>query len=212
MAKDIIVIGNGGHAKVLLDALYLNKQSIIGFTEQQSEGKKDISGLPLLGNDEIILSKDPDEILLVIGIGSITVTEKRKRIYERFAQKGYEFASVLHPSAIVSKNALLGEGVQIMAGAILQNGCYIGNNTIINTRAAIDHDCHIGNHVHIAPGVILSGGVYVGDNSHIGTGAVVIQGIKIGSNVMVAAGSVVVRDIPDGRSVRGNPARQVGQA
>ena len=120
---------------------------------------------------------------------------------------GYDFSTVIHPSAVVTSDVILGEGSQGMSGEVIQPGSHIGCNTIINTRASVDHDCIIGDHVHISPGVTLSGGVDIGAGSHIGTGATLIQGISIGCGCLVAAGAVVVKDITDGEMVRGVPAR-----
>lgn len=211
MYKGYVIIGIGGHARVLLEAMKLNRYNILGFTALQSEPNERIMGIPILGKDDIIYNYDSGSIFLVNGIGSVKVSTKRMRIYERFTGAGYRFGIVVHPSAVVSKSALIDDGAQIMAGAIIQTACQIGKNTIINTGASIDHDSLVGNHVHVAPGVIISGGCTIGDNSHLGTGAIVVQGIKIGANAMIGAGSVVVKDVPDGAQVRGNPARLVGE-
>jgi UDP-perosamine 4-acetyltransferase len=103
----------------------------------------------------------------------------------------------------------LGEGVQIMAGTVVQPGSKIGDNTILNTRSSVDHDCEIGAHVHIAPGVTLSGGVRVHDDAHIGAGAVLIQGVEVGASSLVAAGSVVIHAVPANTRVAGMPARKL---
>ena len=102
-----------------------------------------------------------------------------------------------------------GEGVQLMAGAVIQPNVSIGENTLINTSASIDHDCQIGAHVHIAPGTVLSGNVCVQDETHIGTSATVIQNIKIGTKCTIGAGSVVVKNISDRTLAIGTPAREV---
>lgn len=170
-----------------------------------------IAGIPVLGNDDAIRNYAPDSVDLVNGIGSVILPEKRKAIYVKFKNAGYSFASVIHPSATVMEDVQLGEGVQIMAGAIVQTGCAIGENTIINTGAVVDHDCVIDTHVHIASGAVLSGGVEIGTMSHIGTGATIVQGIKISERVVVGAGAVVIKDIAPGKKVAGNPAKEIHQ-
>jgi len=203
----IIVIGAGGHAKVLLDTLLNQEQGIIGIVDKEiSTLEKELLGIRIIGTDDFVLHYQTEKILLVNGIGSIKNTSIRKYIYDQFKEKGYSFANVIHSSAIIAKDVTLSEGVQVMAGGIIQTGSTIGPNTIINTRSSIDHDCKIGAHVHIAPGVIISGGVEIGDGVHIGTGAVLIQGIKIGSNSLVGAGSVVIRDVIAETTVIGVPA------
>ena len=133
----------------------------------------------------------------------------RRKLFESFKAKGYFFASVQHPSAIVSKGAFLLEGVQIMAGAILQIGCTVGDNSIINTKASVDHDTVIGSHVHIAPGVTLCGNVRIENCVHIGSGATIIQNIQICQDSTVGAGSLVIRNISANSLVFGVPAKEV---
>ncbi len=208
MSLPVILTGAGGHAKVLVDALRVAGREIKGILlPDKSLWGTSIWGIPVVGDDDCIDRYRIDEIEIVNGIGSIRDPSTRKNVFTKMKNKGFCFATVVHPSAVVSVESSSREGTQIMAGAIIQAGCEIGRNVIINTGAIVDHDCHIGDHVHLAPGVSISGGVMVGAGTHIGTGASVIQGITIGESVVVAAGSVVTQDIADGVQVRGIPAR-----
>jgi len=209
MNAPVIVIGAGGHAKVLIDALLVNCLEVLGATDTDpAQLDRCFCGVRVLGDDSILLRYPCDAIRLVNGLGSVDSTVRRQRIYKKYKNLGYSFETIVHPSAVVSKDVKLSEGVQVMAGAIIQAGSSIGENTIINTRATVDHDCEIGAHVHLAPGAILSGGVKVGTGTHIGTGAVVIQNIRLGQNNLVGAGSVVVRNVSDDKKVIGVPARE----
>lgn len=206
----LLVIGAGGHARVLIDALLIQSATIFGITDPEKEiGYEVVEGVRVLGSDEIIFNYLPDSIVLVNGLGSVKTTTARQKIFELFKSKGYFFERVIHPSAIIARNVELTEGVQIMAGSIIQTGGYIGQNTIVNTGSRVDHDCYIGSHVHLAPGVTLSGGVRVNNGVHIGTGTTVIQGVQIGSNSLVGAGSLVLKDVPENVTVVGTPARVV---
>jgi len=218
LSKPIIILGAGGHARVLADALLPLEISV--FTDSNPlKVDSPLHHAAVLGGDDVALAYSPDDIQLVNGVGSVGIaigkkgaaldTLGRVTLFKRFRAAGYRFLNVIHPSAIIAPDVALGEGVQIMAGAVLQTGTSIGDNTIVNTRASIDHDCHIGAHVHIAPGAVLSGGVTVGDYVHVGAGATIVQGIHIGANCMIAAGAVVIRDIPAGESVIGVPAKEV---
>ena len=208
--KPVILLGAGGHAKVLLDILLDRNAEIIGIAEKDGAVRSpDLYGIPVIGSDSDIAGYSPDEIELVNGIGSIAFTALRQRIFENFKRQGYRFRQVIHPSAVVSRRAELGEGVQVMAGAVVNIGTCVGENSIINTRASADHDCLIGAHVHIAPGVTLSGGVKVGDGSHIGIGAAVVQGVEIGANAIVGAGAAVLNNVHGSRMVCGVPAKEI---
>lgn len=209
MNLPVLILGAGGHAKVLVDALLASSAVIAGIVDPDPKlSGANILGVPVLGGDDVVGQFPAAEIQLVNGLGSIGVPVKRQQLFERFKGMGYNFATVVHPSAVLALDVELGEGAQVMAGAVIQAGSRIGRNTIINTRASIDHDCIIGNHVHIAPGVTLSGGVTVGEGTHIGTGATVVQGINIGKGCLVAAGAVVVRDVAAHTRVYGVPARE----
>jgi sugar O-acyltransferase (sialic acid O-acetyltransferase NeuD family) len=202
----IIVLGGKGHAKVVIDLLLLQGRQIIGYCDVDPDGQP-VLGVPRLGNDEMILTFAPEKVRLANGIGSIRPSSLRVAVYERFAGKGYRFDQVIHPSAVVAFDVRLGDGVQIMARAVVQPGTLVGVNTIINTSASVDHDCVIGSHAHISPGAVLCGHVKVGDGTHVGAGATVIQGRSIGARSMVGAGSVVIENVAAEVTVAGVPSR-----
>ena len=198
MAARIIVVGGGGHARVLIDAMKLAGTSILGVVDPSlAADAPGPFGLPVLGGDEAIDRYSPENVMLVNAKGSTSSMAARNAIYRHFKAKGFRFATVIHPSAVISASATLSEGAQVMAGCVVQYGAVVGPDCIINTRASIDHDCRIGETVHIAPGATISGAVSVGDCTHVGAGATVIQGITIGRNSLIAAGVVVYRDVGD---------------
>jgi len=201
----VIVIGGGGHAKVLVSALCLRKRSVLGFVDPNL-GLPPLLGAPHLGNDNAVLGYPPDGVQLVNGVGSISCTRNHQNVYDWFVQKGYCFATVVHPSAVIAPEVQIEDGVQVLAGAVVQAGCRLGVNVIVNTGARVDHDCIIDSHAHVAPGVTICGAVHVGTGAHIGAGATVIQGIRIGAGSVVGAGALVIRDIPQGAKVAGVPA------
>lgn len=208
MNKPVIIIGNGGHASVLVEALIAQGREIIGYTDLEKQST--LTNLSYLGSDDIIINDySAEAIELVLGLGTVKVSATRKNLFEYFKSRGFKFANVIHPTAILSPSTQIGQGVQIMAGSILQANVSIGDNSIINTGAIIDHDCEIGKHVHIAPGSTLSGGVRVGSGCHIGTGTSVIQGITIGNETTIGAGSAVVKNIGIGKIAYGVPAKEV---
>jgi UDP-perosamine 4-acetyltransferase len=199
--KPVIILGAGGHAKVLADALKLSGREILGFVTPDTDVGMNYCGKKVLGDDSIIEQYSADEIELVNGIGALPTKNLRWLLADKMRKQGYKFAIVIHPDAIITADVDLLEGTQIMAGVVIQSGTKIGQDTIINTGALIDHDCQIGNQCHIAPGVIFSGGINIGSNTHLGTGAIVIQNISIGENCVISAGSIVYKDISDGAKI-----------
>ncbi len=206
----VILVGAGGHALVLLDALLLTSTVVLGLVDRDPKlAGRMVLGISVLGGDEALRAYAPETVRLVNAIGSAGTMERRRSLYEKYCGAGYAFASVLHPAAIISRHAVAAPGAQLMAGAVVQAGASVGENTIVNTGATVDHDCRIGAHVHLAPGVTLSGSVQIGDATHVGAGATVIQGVRIGARCTVAAGAVVLSDVADGTTVAGVPARRV---
>ena len=200
--KPIIVIGAGGHAKVVIEALMLSGREVIGLLTPDQEKGAEVSGVKVLGGDSVLSEYDFDEVELANGIGSIPKHKLRWKIAEMMRCKGYCFVTVVHPNSIISSDVFLEEGVQVMAGVIIQSGVVIGKDSIINTGAIIDHDCNIAENCHLAPGVVCCGGVAVGKDAHIGAGAKIIQGVQVGNNSVVAAGTVVFRDVNASQLVR----------
>jgi sugar O-acyltransferase (sialic acid O-acetyltransferase NeuD family) len=212
VSMPVIVLGAGGHAKVLINALQLCSVAILGVTDPDPAliGQK-VLGAPVIGTDDVLENYSPQEVQLVNGLGSVCLPKARSRVYDFGKKLGFVFASVVHPAAVVAGDVRLGEGVQVMAGAVLQPGAILGENVIINTKASVDHDCIIGSHSHIAPGATLSGAVIIGIGVHLGTGASIVQGVKLGNFSLVGAGSLVLKDIPAGAKVYGCPAKVVDQ-
>lgn len=211
MNLPVIVLGAGGHAKVLVDALQLAAVEIVGIvdTDAGMHGTS-LLGVRVLGGEGVLSQHDPKQVRLVNGLGSIGLPEKRRQLFESIRKRGYAFQNVLHPSAVIGSGVILGEGAQIMAGAVVQTGARIGANAILNTGTRVDHDCVVGAHVHLAPGAILCGGVRVGDASHVGAGATVIQEVVIGAGCLIGAGALVLADVPAGVTAAGVPARSIG--
>jgi sugar O-acyltransferase (sialic acid O-acetyltransferase NeuD family) len=206
----VIGLGTGGHAKVVIEILKLNKQiEIVGLLDESDEKVgTELAGLPILGNDSLLADLHARGVCQAfIGVGTVGHSNRRPELFDTLRSLGFEVISAIHPTAIISASAQIGSGATIMAGVVINAGAHIGDNVIINTGAIVDHDCIIGNHTHIATGACLSGGVIVGNATHIGAGAVIRQEISIGRNSVVGAGAVVVNNVPDDVVVIGIPAR-----
>lgn len=207
-ARSIVLMGSGGHARVLAATLRLLGLTISAVAGPAGMPRLKVeAGEPPFVSDEAVLQMPPPDVLLVNGVGGAASMLARKQVHDRCRAAGLEFLTVVHPAAFIADDVILEAGAQIMAGAITQTGARIGHNAIVNTRAVVEHDCRIGDHSHVATGAVLAGDVRIGHASFIGAGAVVRQGIRIGDEALVAAGAVVVRDVPSGGRVAGVPAR-----
>ena len=195
--KPIIVLGAGGHAKVLIEAIRQSGNEIIGLTDPDMKKSSKCFGVNVLGNDDAIFNYSTNEVVLVNGIGALPDNNLRAKLNERMENKGFQFTKVIHPSAIIASDVEIGSGSQIMAGVVIQPGVQIGRSCIINTGVNLDHDCIIHDNCHISPGVTLSGNVVISKRTHIGTGTSVIHNIFIGQDCIIAAGSIIHHDIPE---------------
>lgn len=207
--KEIVFLGGGGHAKVLVDLVrIIGKYEITGILDFQLKKGTMILGIPVLGGDDQLSVIFSNGIRTAcVAVGSAKDNGVRCRLFDVVRRAGFKIISLVHPNSIVSGESTISDGVQVMAGVTIQTNTFIGENTIINTGAIIDHDCFVGKHTHICPGVVIAGGVTIGDNSFIGPGATIIKGVTIGSNSVVAAGAVVTNNVPDGLKVKGIPAK-----
>jgi sugar O-acyltransferase (sialic acid O-acetyltransferase NeuD family) len=208
----LIILGAGGHAAVVADALLASGRQVLGFTEADSaKHGRLLCNLPVLGGDEVLSGYAPAAVALANGIGGVRTDATRSAVQARLQSRGWRFASVRHPSCIVSAFAQIGEGSQLLAGCVVQAGARIGAGAIVNTAAVIEHDTVLEEFVHVAPGALLCGGVTVGACSHVGAGAIVRQGLHLGPRTMVAAGAVVIADFQGEGTLLGLPARSIGQ-
>ncbi len=202
--RRVVVVGGGGHARVLLDILRLRGEDVLGYTDVAS---RSLPGAAYLGSDAILEEMERDRTVLVNGLGAVDVPRRRRGIFERLRGRGFRFLTLVHPAAVVAEDALIEEGAQVMAGAVVNPGARVGADAIVNTRAGIDHDVEVGAHTHVAPGATICGGVRIGECCLIGSGAVVVQGCRIGGEAFVKAGALVCRDVAAGETTYGRRSR-----
>lgn len=199
MTKPVVVIGGGGHAKVVIATLRAMNITVGGVLDDDTRlWDTSLLGVPVTGP---IRREAAIEGPVVLAIGR---NESRKMLAQ---QLPCEWATVVHPRAWVDPTAILGPGTVVLAGAIVQADAIIGAHVIVNTGATVDHDCVIGDYVHLAPGVNLAGSVEVGEGAFLGIGSTAIPGVCVGEWARAGAGAVIVRDVPRKTLCLGVPAR-----
>jgi UDP-perosamine 4-acetyltransferase len=204
-----VLLGAGGHAKVVLSLARANDLKVMGVCDPvlARGGVTQWRDLEVLGGDDALGKLSADEVVLLNGIGHVVGSVARRALYERCREQGFHFPALIHPAAWIDPSVDLGEGVQVMAGVVLQPDCVIGENTIVNTRSSVDHDGRVGAHVHLAPGSVLCGTVTVGNDAFIGAGATVLPNLQLGAGAVVAAGVTVSRPLQPGQWLRAGAAR-----
>lgn len=189
--KKIIIVGAGGHAKVIADAIDKSKYIIVGYIGKSSEIGNKILDIPVIGDDAALQELFNVGVKnAVVGIGHMGNYLIRERIFNNLDSLGFELDNVIHTSTCIAKSVKLGKGNVILGGAIINADTVIGNNCIINTGAIIEHDCSIDDNVHIASGSVVYGDSKIHTNALIDTGAIITQGKVIEPNAIIFPGTV----------------------
>lgn len=210
MKKSCVILGGGGHAKAVIEALRAEGRIDVVAIVDANESRKgeQVLGVPIVGDDSALPSVLASGVTLAVsGIGGVKNNGPRKRTMESAVTVGFTPAGVVHPSAVVSPSARLSPSAQVLAGAIVGPEAIVGDGVIINTRAVVEHDCHVEEFAHVATGAVLAGTVTIEALAHVGAGATVRQDLRIGRGAVVGAGAVVIQDVEPGQVVVGVPAR-----
>ena len=192
MKKKVVILGCGGHAHVIADIVKAEGNNVVAFLDDDLN-QPDCSGI--LSN----YKKYPN-CEFIIGIGD-------EKIREELSHLNLKWHTAIHPSAIISNSAKIGEGTVIMANAVINCRTVIGRHSIINSGSIIEHDNAVGNYVHVSPKVALGGNVTIGDRTWVGIGSTIINNINICSDVIIGAGAVVIKDIKKPGTYLGIPAK-----
>ncbi|WP_018394767.1 acetyltransferase [Bacillus sp. 37MA] len=207
--KPIVVIGEGGHSKVIQDIIAAEGlYQVIAILDDKYNDLFEIDRVvigPISYAEKLIAETNA---VFVIAIGNNRVREK---IARSLFEAGAVFKAVVHPFSSVSPSARIGAGTVVMAGSVINADAVIGEHAIINSGAVVEHDNQIGDFAHVSPGAVLTGNVFVGTGAHIGAGATVIPGKTLGDWSVVGAGTVVINDISNDVTVIGVPAKVMKQ-
>ena len=200
--KKIILVGMGGHSKVVKDIINLKKEfKVIGYLDDKIQTKKNVDGI-IYDNIKSYRNYEDEHFCITIGNN-----QTREEIFKTLNLPLSKYPTLVHPTAIIGSNVEIGDGTVIMANVVVNADTKIGSHCIINTTASVGHDVIIDDYVHISPNSTLTGGVKVGSKSQIGASATIIPTVNIGRNTIVGAGATVVNNIGDQQVVIGTPAK-----
>lgn len=202
-SKDVIIIGAGGHGKVIADIVQLNGDDLLGFLDDAPHIAGDTSRIKILGGVADYIKYPCAHFIIAIGNAQI-----RKTIADRLGNVNYYTA--IHPRAVISNlDVTIGAGSAVMANAVISPSAHIGNHCIINTSAVVEHDNTIEDFTHISVGAKLGGTVKIGPSTWIGIGATVSNNLTICSDCMIGAGAVVINNIEESGTYVGIPAKKI---
>ena len=205
----IIIIGAGGHARVVYEIVSHDRNlELVAFVDNVVRGKDEhIMGVPVVGDHSVLprlLEKGVRGAVVAVGDNSVRASH-----FDELQSMGLVMISAIHPLSRIAASAYIGQGVTVAIGATISTRARIADNVIVNTGAIVDHEDEIGDHVHIGPGCALAGRVTVKRGAFIGIGSVIKEYITVGENSIIGAGSVVLENIPDNVIAVGAPAKVV---
>jgi len=201
--ESVIIVGAHGE---IIELCELLGRKVIGVVHGRNP--VDLPGYPTLGYD-----RDAERLQREHNDASIVVTPdkpaKRRHLAETFIRAGFSLADLIHPGTTISRSSHIDTGAVIQAGVNISTETNIGLCVKLNFCANVMHDCEIGDYVTIAPNAVILGRAIISDDCYVGAGAIILPGIKIGNQVTVGAGAVVTADVAGGKTVVGNPAREL---
>jgi sugar O-acyltransferase (sialic acid O-acetyltransferase NeuD family) len=212
MPKAYVIWGCSGHAKVLSSLIEEQGGRIIAFFDNE-QIQSILPAIPVYHGpagfiEWLRMAENPTSINGLVAIGGHR-GNARINIQSIFRSAGLKLDPIVHTHASVSSSALMGEGVQVLAQAVVAAECRLGESCIVNHKASIDHECILGKGVHVAPGATICGCVEIGDDVLIGAGAVILPRLKIGHGSVIGAGAVVLEDVAAGSVIVGNPGKPI---
>lgn len=201
MSEKVILIGGGGHAKVISDIVRACGDTVVGILDDGLEIGTDVQGVPVVG--AAIDAEKFTDCRFVVAVGNNAI---RHRIVDALEVAWY---TAVHPSAVISPSAVIGEGSVVMPMAVINAGAHVGCHCIINTAAVVEHDNEICDYAHVSCGAVLTGAVRVGCEALVGAAAVVRNNLYIGDGCVVGAGAVVTTDLLEKGTYVGIPAKKM---
>ena len=213
--RDLVVLGGGGHARVVIQAAQSRptEWNVVGYVDPNTRDASRL-GARYLGEDEARVAADPTfaKCRFVLGIGSTFQAGARREIVQRVKLPADRWATVIHARAIVSPTAVIGPGTVVLAGAMVNANASVGAHCIVNSGAILEYDSVLGAYVHAAPAVVVAARAKIGEGSYLGIGCRIRERLTLGDNVKVGMGAVVLRSVPSDRVVIGVPAKDMAPA
>lgn len=206
--RPLILVGGGGHCKSVIDVAEFAGYTILGILDRPEEVGKKVLGYDVIGTDDEMV-KYVDKADFIVTVGQIKSPDLRIKLHQMIEKVGGHLATIIAPTAHVSKYATIGEGTVIMHHAFVNAEANIGKGCIINTASAIEHEAIVGDYCHISTGAIVNGGAKVGEESFVGSQTVISQCVTSGSRAVIGAGSAVVSDLPANCIAVGVPAKPI---
>ena len=208
--KHLIIIGAGGYGRetyaLALGSLgYGVDFDVRGFLDARADALAGAAGYPpIVGSPEEYVP-EPDDVF-ISALGDIV---SRRRCVAAVASRGGRFVSLVHRSATLGTNVVVGEGTLVAPNAFVSADARIGRHAAVFHGASVGHDAVLGDFSHVYAQCSIGGEVRIGSGAVVYPGAVVTPRRTVGDGAVVGAGSTVILNVKDGETVFGSPARPV---
>jgi sugar O-acyltransferase (sialic acid O-acetyltransferase NeuD family) len=196
MARALVIVGAGGHARSCIDVIERHGgYEIIGLVGWADQVGLNVLDHEVIGSDDDLPSLAGSGACAIVAVGQIRTASVRSALFEKLQQIGFELPAIVSPLAYVSRHAAIGAGTIVMHHATVNVGAKIGSNCIVNTAAIVEHDCYVGDHCHISTGTVLNGGVRIGTGCFVGSGSIIREEHSVGDNSVIGMGLSVRHDL-----------------
>lgn len=199
MARPLVIVGAGGHARACIDVIERHGgYEIIGLIGRAEEVGQNVLEHRVIGSDNDLPALAGPAVCAIVAVGQIRTAPVRRALFEQLSQLGFQSPAIVSPLAYVSRHAAIGAGTIVMHHATLNAGARVGSNCIINTAAMVEHDCNVGDHCHISTGAVLNGGVRIGAGCFVGSGSIIREECSVGDGTVIGMGLLVRHDVVSG--------------
>ncbi|MDY0131289.1 MAG: acetyltransferase [Desulforegulaceae bacterium] len=197
MRRTIYLVGGGGHCVSAIDVIEQeDKYKIGGILDLPEKVGQKVLGYEIIGDDSQIKKYARTDNYFLITMGHIKTSKKRRQLAEMISAFGGRLATIISPSAYVSKHSRVGEGTIVGHSSNISAGVSVGINCIINTKAVIEHNVRLGDYCHISTGAVLNGESRLENGVFLGSNSMVRQDVRIGEGSVIGAGVSVFNDLP----------------
>jgi sugar O-acyltransferase (sialic acid O-acetyltransferase NeuD family) len=213
MSKDLILVGGGGHCRACIDVIEAQgAYRIAGIVDVRENVGAQVSGYPVIGTDDDLAGLVGAGRSFLVTLGQVRTADHRRRLFALLDGLSAQFATIIAPSALVSRTARIGRGSIVMHHALVATGAEVGDNCILNDKSLVEHDARVEAHCHVSTGAILNGAASVGEGCFIGSGAVLSHEVFLAPGCVIGAGAVVHKSLPALGVYAGNPLRRLADA
>jgi sugar O-acyltransferase (sialic acid O-acetyltransferase NeuD family) len=193
MGSGVLVFGTGVAAEVFLGYALGSRGLDVVACASDSPEVNSVGGVSTVDLVDSNVAYPPKSHKALVMVGYSRLNRVRFELFERARELGYEFASYVHPSAVVAHTAKIHQGAVVMANSTVEPHAEVLPNTVVWANCVVGHHSKVGPHAWISAGTIVAGNVKIGERSFVGVGSVISDSVEVGDLNFIGAGAVVTK-------------------